>query len=103
MTRSSTAGGRGVPDETPDRPTSSARMGGAGRQARGAMERPLSDGELLAEIGRELRSVYNDLFREPVPERLVTIIEKLERREKDPERSDPSRGTPSRGERHGTR
>jgi hypothetical protein len=43
----------------------------------------LSDVELLAEIGRELRAVYNDLFREPVPEHLARIIERLEARDKN--------------------
>jgi hypothetical protein len=57
---------------------------GASRSAR--PERALSDVELLAEIGRELRSVYNDLFREPVPEHLVAIIERLEGRDREPER-----------------
>ena len=57
---------------------------GPGRDAR--PERALSDVELLAQIGRELRSVYNDLFREPVPEHLVAIIERLEGRDREPER-----------------
>jgi hypothetical protein len=34
--------------------------------------------ELLAEIGRELRSVYTELLREPIPEHLAAIIERLE-------------------------
>ena len=54
---------------------------GPGRGAEPA--RGLSDVELLAEIGRELRAVYNDLFREPVPEHLAQIIERLEGRDKD--------------------
>lgn len=88
-----------MPDETPDRRIFRAsRAAGRMGQPQGTRKRPLSDGELLAEIGRELRAVYNDLLREPVPERLATIIERLERRGRDPDRS-----TPSRGDRHGTR
>ncbi|HEX8165343.1 MAG TPA: NepR family anti-sigma factor [Beijerinckiaceae bacterium] len=45
---------------------------------RGRPGRALSDMELLAEIGRELRSVYTELLREPIPEHLAAIIERLE-------------------------
>ena len=44
----------------------------------------LSDAELLDEIGRALRSVYSELLREPIPERLATIIERLETRSLKP-------------------
>src|SRR5205085_390562 len=44
-------------------PSNDRNLPGSGRHPR--PERALSDVELLAEIGRELRSVYNDLFREP--------------------------------------
>ena len=64
-------------------PSNDRNLPGSGRHAR--PERALSDVELLAEIGRELRSVYNDLFREPVPEHLVQIIERLEGRDGKPE------------------
>ena len=43
----------------------------------------LSDVEFLAEIGRQLRAVYSELLREPVPEHLAAIIEKLEARNVD--------------------
>jgi len=33
--------------------------------------------ELLAEIGGALRRVYSELLREPIPEHLATIIERL--------------------------
>jgi len=36
-----------------------------------------SDAELLAEIGGALRRVYSELLREPIPEHLATIIERL--------------------------
>jgi Anti-sigma factor NepR len=44
----------------------------------------LSDAELLDEIGRALRSVYSELLREPIPEHLATIIERLETRSLKP-------------------
>jgi hypothetical protein len=36
-----------------------------------------SDAELLAEIGGALRRVYSELLREPIPEHLAVIIERL--------------------------
>ena len=36
-----------------------------------------SDAEFLAEIGGALRRVYSELLREPIPEHLATIIERL--------------------------
>jgi len=78
---------RGVPQKTSPEdpiPTNDRNHPGASRST--IPERALSDVELLAEIGRELRSVYNDLFREPVPEHLVAIIERLEGPDRKPER-----------------
>ena len=37
----------------------------------------LSDVALLAEIGRDLRSVYEDLLKEPLPEDLAAIVREL--------------------------
>jgi hypothetical protein len=71
-----------LPQKTsPEDAVPSSKRHGRGSERSGKPERALSDVELLAEIGRELRSVYNDLFREPVPEHLVRIIERLEQRE----------------------
>jgi hypothetical protein len=44
----------------------------------------LSDAELLAEIGCALRNVYSELLREPIPEHLAAIIERLETRSLKP-------------------
>jgi hypothetical protein len=55
----------------------------APRPPEGAAVRPISDIELLAAIGRELRSVYAELLREPLPEHLAVIIERLETRKPD--------------------
>ncbi len=38
----------------------------------------LSDTELLAAISRDLRAVYSDVIRAPVPERLAAALERLE-------------------------
>jgi hypothetical protein len=71
---------RGLPDETPpedDGPFIVRRaIAPDPRREPGR----LTDVELLAEIGRELRSVYSELLREPIPEHLAVIIEKLEPR-----------------------
>ena len=67
-----------MPKETPDKALPSRLPEESRSTPRAGPARPLSDVELLAEIGRELRAVYDDLFREPVPEHLAAIIEKLE-------------------------
>jgi anti-sigma factor NepR-like protein len=37
-----------------------------------------SDAELLAAIGRDLRAVYAEVLRQPLPERLAHIVQTLE-------------------------
>ncbi|HEV2602828.1 MAG TPA: NepR family anti-sigma factor [Microvirga sp.] len=34
----------------------------------------------MSEIGRDLRSVYTDLVKEPLPEHLACIVRKLDKR-----------------------
>lgn len=38
----------------------------------------LSDTELLAAITRDLRAIYSDVIREPLPERLAATLDRLE-------------------------
>ena len=38
----------------------------------------LSDTELLAAITRDLRAIYSDVIREPLPERLAAALHRLE-------------------------
>jgi anti-sigma factor NepR-like protein len=40
------------------------------------------DRELQGKIGRMLRDIFSDVAQEPVPERLVKLLEALEAREK---------------------
>lgn len=39
-----------------------------------------SDAELLAAITRDLRSIYSDIIREPLPEGLAAALRRLESR-----------------------
>ena len=39
----------------------------------------LSDTELLAAITRDLRAIYSDVIREPLPEKLAAALDRLER------------------------
>lgn len=39
-----------------------------------------SDAELLATITRDLRSIYTDIIREPLPESLAAALRRLESR-----------------------
>jgi hypothetical protein len=41
---------------------------------------PRLDPRLQAYIGEQLRSYYADLLSEPVPERLVALLKRLDRR-----------------------
>ncbi len=41
----------------------------------------LTDPTLLANLGRDLRSVYTDLVKEPLPDHLASIVRRLESRE----------------------
>ncbi len=38
----------------------------------------LSDTELLAAITRDLRAIYSDVIREPLPEKLAAALHRLE-------------------------
>ena len=38
----------------------------------------LSDVELLAEIGRDLKSVYAEVLHEPLPDHLATLLRRLD-------------------------
>ena len=38
----------------------------------------LSDTELLAAITRDLRAIYSDVIREPLPDRLAATLDRLE-------------------------
>src|SRR6476660_3338470 len=40
------------------------------------------DRSLQAKIGGELRAIYSDVAKEPVPDRFVKLLEELEAREK---------------------
>ena len=44
-------------------------------------ERPLlSDDELLAVITRDLKAVYSDIIRQPLPKELAAVLQRLETR-----------------------
>ncbi len=38
----------------------------------------LSDAELLTAITRDLRAIYSDVIREPLPDRLAAALDRLE-------------------------
>ena len=38
----------------------------------------LSDTELLAAITRDLRAIYSDVIREPLPDKLAAALDRLE-------------------------
>jgi len=42
----------------------------------------VSDAELLAAIGRDLAAVYAEVLRQPLPDRLVTLLEHIEANQK---------------------
>ena len=53
-------------------------------------ERPLlSDDELLAVITRDLKAVYSDIIRRPLPKELAAALQRLETRTDLPENEKP--------------
>ena len=46
----------------------------------GGPKNSLSDAELMADIGKELRAVYIDVLREPLPDKVATLSRKLDER-----------------------
>jgi hypothetical protein len=40
----------------------------------------LSDDELLAAITRDLRSIYSEIIKQPIPEKLAGVLKRLELR-----------------------
>jgi len=40
----------------------------------------LSDRELLDAVGRDLRAIYSDVLRQPLPPKLAAALERLEQR-----------------------
>ncbi len=46
-----------------------------------AMTTPGMEAELQAHIGRQLRAVYDEVAREPVPDRFLKLLEELERKQ----------------------
>ena len=50
-----------------------------------SLTQPPSDRQLLAEIGRDLKSVYRDVLKEPLPEHLAALVRKLEGRTRTPD------------------
>ena len=55
---------------------------GAGAAPKGALStetgRTRKGGDLQAYIGRQLRAVYDDVARQPVPDRFLELMKKLE-------------------------
>ena len=42
------------------------------------MPSPLSDDELLSAITRDLRTIYADIIRQPLPESLAAVLKRVE-------------------------
>jgi hypothetical protein len=51
---------------------------GRARMARGA---PGLDADIQAHIGQQLRAVYDEVAREPLPDRFLKLLEELEKKE----------------------
>lgn len=58
------------PSKTPHRPATTNESGGSGKPSR------MSD-----YIGRELRSMFDEVVAEPVPERFQELLEQLEKKQ----------------------
>jgi hypothetical protein len=57
-----------------------------GPPGRAADQKMLDDGsqaQLQAHLGKNLKAIYQAVVDEPVPERLIKLLDELERREND--------------------
>jgi hypothetical protein len=45
------------------------------------MSAPGLEADLQSHIGRQLRAVYDEVARQPVPERFLKLLEELERKQ----------------------
>ena len=52
----------------------------------GASRTALSDVEFLRQVGRGVASVYSDILGQPMPDRLVALLKRLEEEEDAPKR-----------------
>ena len=68
-----------MPDET-QRPGARRRNaeGNMRQNAGGKVEAVNVDKRIQGEIGKQLRAVYEDVVKEPVPDRFLELLQKLE-------------------------
>lgn len=60
--------------------TSTAGVASSDQGTAGTAARPLAGADVQAYIGRQLRAVYDDVARQPVPDRFVELMKQLETR-----------------------
>lgn len=60
-----------------------------GRAARAAAPRKCAGEDVQAQIGIQLRTVYEKLLAEPVPDRFLKLLEELDRSSAAPDPTDP--------------
>jgi hypothetical protein len=75
-----------VPGMNSSQPTKTAPPGQSqnGPGAIASMNGASLDADLQAHIGRQLRAVYEEVVNEAVPERLLKLLEELERKQAPP-------------------
>jgi hypothetical protein len=55
----------------------------------------VSDASIIATVGSRLRAMYDDLLNEPIPERLLDVVQRFDRIDDNfpPRRGDQRNGT----------
>ena len=73
-----------VPDMNASQPTAPAAQGQNVPGAIASVTGASLDADLQAHIGRQLRAVYEEVVNEAVPDRLLKLLEELERKQAPP-------------------
>ncbi len=69
----------GPPNKSAARKKKDKKMQAGAQKAASKGDAPKIDPQVQLEIGRHLRAHYDDVVSEPVPDRFMELLEKLER------------------------
>lgn len=80
-------------DTTPARGAKSAASSRSGQ--RRARTSPSLPSAIQDHIGRQLRAAYDDVVKEPVPERFLTLLQELDQASQPEPKPDPTSPSPA--------
>ena len=81
-------------DATPARGAKAAASSRSRSRSRHARTRPSLPAAIQDQIGRQLRAAYDDVLKEPVPERFLTLLQQLDQTPAPEPKPDPTAQSP---------